>query len=90
MLGKLANGTLVTPSKDELKKIIIANPTEEHLKFVMGYKDIIVDDEPELAENQYLVAVFEETDEAIVQHWNIGEYIEEEIKEKINIEDVEN
>ena len=78
MLGKIVNGALLIPSKDEFKKIVIVNPTEEQLKFVMGYKDLIVDEQPEITENQYIVPVFEETDEVIYQHYVVEETVKAE------------
>lgn len=66
MLGKLINGVLITPSENERKKIVIANPTDDILKVAMGYKDLFYDEEPEYdVETQYLEQSIEETDEAI-------------------------
>jgi len=79
MIGKIVNGVFITPSSNEYTKIVVANPTDEQLKFVMGYKDVIVDDEPELAENQYLIPVYEDTETCIIQHWEIDENVEEKI-----------
>ena len=88
MLGKIINGVLITPSANELKKVVVTNPTEEQLKFIMGYKNLVVDKKPEIAEGQYLVSAYEETETEILQHWNVlaeeeyTEYrrFEEEIK----------
>jgi len=84
MLGKLVNGVLITPSKNELKKIIITNPSVESLKFNMGYKDLVVDEEPNYDfETQYLESIFEETDTTIINHWEVKEVAElEEIIEE--------
>lgn len=71
MLGKIINGVLVTPSANELKKVVVTNPTEEQLKFIMGYKDLIVEDAPEVNEEQYLEPIYEETESEILQHWEI-------------------
>lgn len=71
MLGKLVNGVLITPTEDEYKKIVIINPTEEQLKQVMDYKELVVDEKPECADNQYLVPVYEETDNTILGHWSV-------------------
>lgn len=84
MLAKIVNGNLIMPSENEFKKIIIVNPTESQLKSVMGYKDLIIDDEPPMPDGYQLKAVYEETDNLIIQHWEleeiiIEEYIEEEI-----------
>ena len=70
MLGKRVNGVLVTPSESEFKKIVITNPSEELLKFVMGYKDLAVDEQPEVEDGQILVPTYEETETAILQHWD--------------------
>lgn len=84
MIGKIINGAFISPSLDERKKIVIANPTDEQLKFVMGYKDVIADEELELTdEKQYLIPVYEDAGEIILQHWEIGEYDEEEKTEKL-------
>lgn len=84
MIGKIINGTFISPSVDERKKIVIANPTDEQLKFAMGYKDVIADEEPELTdEKQYLIPVYEDTKDAILQHWEVEEYNEEEKTEKL-------
>ena len=71
MLGKMINGVLVTPSASELKKVVITNPTEELLKFIMGYKDLVIDEKPEVTEGQTIVPIYEETETEILQHWNI-------------------
>ena len=74
MLGKLINGVLFTPSKNERKKIVIANPTDDILKYVMGYKDLFYDEEPEYnPETQYLEMGLEETTDAVKVHWVIKE-----------------
>lgn len=71
MLGKIIDGVLITPSENEKKKIIISNPTNEQLKLIMGYKDLIIDDEPEVDEGQYLEPVYKETETTIFKHWEI-------------------
>lgn len=74
MLGKLINGVLITPSKNERKKIVITNPTDDILKYVMGYKDLFYDEEPEYnPETQYLEMELEETTDAVKVHWVIKE-----------------
>ena len=81
MLGKLVNGVLITPSANERKKLVITNPSDESLKFNMGYKDLIVDEKPEFdEEKQYLQPVYEETENAVLNHWEVKE-IPEEIEE---------
>lgn len=79
MLGKLINGALVEPSENERKKIVIANPTDEMLKFVMGYKEVTFEAEPEYdIEKQSLTPVYTETEDAITVSWEVGERSEEE------------
>lgn len=71
MLGKMINGVLVTPSVSEMKKVVITNPTEELLKFIMGYKDLVIDEKPEATEGHVIVPSYEETETEILQHWNM-------------------
>lgn len=78
MLAKIVNGQLIVPTENEYKKIIIVNPTESQLKSVMGYKDLIIDDEPPMPDGYQLKAVYEETDNLIIQHWELEEIIVEE------------
>ncbi|MEE1042950.1 MAG: hypothetical protein UH854_03200 [Clostridia bacterium] len=74
MLGKLIDGNLITPNEMEKKKIIITNPSEESLKFNLGYKDLIIDEKPEYnEETQYLKTSYEETDTTIIKHWEVKE-----------------
>ena len=81
MLGKVINGVLITPSANERKKIVITNPTDKILKSVMGYKDLVYDEEPEYdVENQYLEQDIEETDTAIYIHWVIKDIDFEDIQ----------
>ena len=87
MLGKLINGVLITPSENEKKKLVITNPSDESLKFNMGYKDLIVDEKPEFdEEKQYLQPIYEETENAVLNHWEVIN-IPEEIPEEIPIEE---
>ena len=39
-IGKVENGSLITPTEREYKGIVIANPTDSQLKFLRGYTDI--------------------------------------------------
>lgn len=81
MLGKVINGVLTTPSANERKKIVITNPTDKILKSVLGYKDLIYDDEPEYdMENQYLEQDIEETDTTITVHWIVKDIVIEDIQ----------
>ena len=76
MLGKLVNGNLIQPTENERRKIVIANPTDEQLKFIMGYKDLVISLEPEYdMETQYLTPIYEETETEIIQSWEINEKI---------------
>ena len=74
MLGKLIDGKLIIPDEMEKKKIVITNPTEECLKYNLGYKDLFIDAEPEYDEfTQYLHPVYEETATEIFHHWEVKE-----------------
>lgn len=79
MLGKLVDGNLIRPSQNEFKKIIITNPSIESLKYNLGYKDLIVDEQPEYdMETHYLEAVYEETEDTIINHWEVKEVVLDE------------
>ena len=72
MLGKLIDNMLFTPSEMEKKKIVITNPSEESLKFNLGYKELIVDEQPVYDEtSQYLQPIYDETEASVFQHWEI-------------------
>lgn len=86
MLGKIIDGALIVPSKNEREKLVILNPTKEQLKFIMGYKDLIIDKESEVVETQNLVGFYEETDDSILQHWKIEDLEKNEIYFDNNIE----
>ena len=74
MLGKLVNGVLITPSENEKKKIVITNPSDESLKFNMGYKDLIADEKPEFdEEKQYIQPIYEETEDTVIIHWKVAD-----------------
>lgn len=82
MLGKLVNGRLIQPSANERKKIVITNPTDGILKFVMKYKDLTIAPEPEYdMETQYLSPVYEETETEIIRNWEVKDIEELEIIE---------
>lgn len=79
MIGKIVNDKLTKPSEYEKKKLVITNPSDDILKFVLGYKDLIVDEEPEYdIQKQYLETVFEETENKIIQSWRVKEMPREE------------
>lgn len=72
MLGKIVNGMLVRPTKDEKKKLVVTNPTDDVLRFCMGYKSLTICEKPEYDDtNQVLVPIYEETDTEIIQSWSI-------------------
>ena len=72
MLAKVVNGRLVTPSEAERQKIVITNPTEESLKFNLGYKDLTVEEKPTYDKTtQTLRQIFEETETTITQRWEV-------------------
>ena len=82
MLGKVVNGRLVTPSESERQKIVIANPTDESLKFNLGYKDLAIDEKPTYDKaTQTINPVFEETETTITQRWEVVD-----ISEKAEVE----
>ena len=70
MLGKIIEGTLITPSENERRKIVIANLTDEILKQILGYKEVAESDKPEYNdETQYLKPVYTESDSGISVTW---------------------
>lgn len=72
MLAKKVNGKLVFPTEAERQKIVITNPSGESLKFNLGYKEFTVDERPSYDnKTQEIKAVFEETETAIIQHWEL-------------------
>lgn len=72
MIGKIINGNLIQPSSTERKKIVVTNPSDDILKYVMKYKDVVIDEKPEYnPETQYLVENYEETDSTIAVHWEV-------------------
>ena len=79
MLGKLVNGVFITPTENEFKKIVVTNPTVEQLKNIMGYKDVITEEQPPVPEGKMLLPVFEETETTILQHWEVLDIPMEEI-----------
>ena len=74
MLGKLINGELVTPSDKEMEKIVITSPTDEMLKYILGYKDVTDTEPPEYdPETQYLETIYTETDTGITVSYEVKE-----------------
>ena len=88
-IGKVVNGVVMTPSENEKKKIISANPDKEILKATLGYMDMEVDEQPEYdQEKQYLEMAHEIVEEEIVVkkpilkiHYVVKDIIEDEITE---------
>ena len=74
MLAKVVNGRLVVPTEAERQKIVITNPSEESLKFNLGYKDFSMDEKPTYDKaTQEIKAVLEETKDLIIQHWEVAD-----------------
>ena len=74
MIAKLIDGVLYTPSEGEKKKIIITNPSNDSLKFNLGYKDLEIDKKPKYnPETEYLAPTYEESEDKIIQHWEVKE-----------------
>ena len=72
MLAKVVNGRLATPSEAERQKIVIANPSDESLKFNLGYKDFMINEKPTYDKTtQMLRQTFEETETTITQRWEV-------------------
>lgn len=75
-LYKLINGQLLKKYNGGfvvLENRIYTNPTEEVIKQA-GYKPMIVDEEPIYdSEICYLEKIYEDTEEAILAHWEIRE-----------------
>lgn len=68
MIGKLVNGALV----EAPKKIVIANPTEELLISLMGFKPVVDGNNPIYDDTkEYLVASYEEQDDKIIRHYEV-------------------
>lgn len=72
MLGKIIEGTLITPSENERRKLVIANPTDEILKQILGYKEVTESEQPEYNdETQYLKPVYTESGSGISVTWEV-------------------
>ena len=83
MIGKLVNGVLIRPTEHERRGIIITNPSDESLKYNMGYKDLEIDEVPEYdALTQNAVPYYEETETLIKGHWEIVNSEEESVIER--------
>lgn len=87
MLGKIINGKLVTPTAANYKKVVITNPTDEDLKYVFGFKDLIEDEKPEYdTETTYLNPVYTETDTEIHVSWEVNEFDQPILEEEQSVE----
>lgn len=74
MIGKIIGGQLAEPSRNEREKIVIANPTDEMLKLIMGYKDVQMSEKPEYdPETQYLKQICTEDENGISVSWEVSE-----------------
>lgn len=75
MIGKLVNGALV----EAPKKIVIANPTDELLISLMGFKPIVDDNNPIYDDTkEHLVASYEEQEDKIIRHYEVRPIQEDE------------
>lgn len=71
-LGKVVNGSLHLCSERERRVITVTNPSEEVLRLVGGYKEVVFDKEPEYnPETQEIISDIKETDNLIKIHWII-------------------
>ena len=78
MLAKVVNGKLVIPTEAERQKIVITNPSEESLKFNLGYKDFSMEEKPTYDKaTQEIKAVLEETEDSIIQRWEVVDVTKE-------------
>ena len=84
MLAKVVNGKLVVPTEAERQKIVITNPSEDSLKFNLGYKELRVEERPTYDRTtQVIKAVFEDTEGFITQRWEVVELTEESEEEAV-------
>ena len=75
MIGKLVNGALV----EAPKKIVIANPTDELLISLMGFKPVVDDNNPIYDDTkEHLVASYEEQEDKIIRHYGVKPIQEDE------------
>ena len=98
MIGKIINGQLYYPTEEEQQKIIVSNPTEDILKYVMGFKEIVTGDIPKYdSATQTLVENYVENGDKIVITYAVEDLPiiediiqDEEQYEESNENDVEN
>lgn len=75
MIGKLVNGALV----EAPKKIVIANPMDELLISLMGFKPVVDDNNPIYDDTkEHLVASYEEQEDKIIRHYEVKPIQEDE------------
>ena len=79
MIGKLVNGELV----EAPKKIVIANPTDELLISLMGFKPVVDDNNPIYDDSkEYLAASYKEQEDKIIRHYEVKPIPEDEEDKK--------
>ena len=79
-LGRSLDGKITFCPEAERKRIIIVNPSEDILKYTLGYKDIIIPDEkPEYdLDTQYLeLSIVSETNDTIICEYLIKNILDE-------------
>lgn len=77
MIGKIIDGAFVTPSANERAKIVITNPTDDVLKYIMGYKKVTEADKPEYdPETQILSPVYTESEDGISVAWTVEDIMQ--------------
>lgn len=71
MFGKLENGRFIKAKHFiQTEKETIINPTDEMYE-KYGYKKLVEEEMPEIAENQYLDIFYEETEKEIIKHYEV-------------------
>lgn len=91
MFGKLENGRFIKAKHFiQTEKETIINPTGNMYE-KYGYKKVVEEEVPELAEGQYTEAYYEETDAEIIKRYRIMEAEDDgfaEIHEKAEAYDI--
>ena len=90
MIGKIINGQLYYPTEDGQQKIIVSNPTEDILKYVMGFKEIVTGDIPKYdSATQTLVENYAEDGDKLVVTYTVEDLpiIDETIQEEEQYEE---
>lgn len=79
-LGKIINNELVLCKEAERKVVTVSNPTDNMLKCIFGYKDIIYSETPEYDETiQRLKEVYTENNDTIQVEYIVEDISEEEL-----------